>query len=106
MNAFPDIEKIRFEGLESSNPLAFRRYDPDRMIGNRRMRDHLRFASCYWHTMRNVLADPFGVGTARMPWDDGSDSVENAVRRVGVFFEFLAHRFVLNRYSEIKKRMA
>ena len=59
------------------------------MILGRPMRDHLRFASCYWHTMRNGLADPFGVGTAKMPWDDGSESLDNAVRRVGVFFEFL-----------------
>ena len=89
MTAFPDVDRIRFEGRETDNPLAFRRYDPDREIAGRTMRDHLRFASCYWHTMRNALADPFGVGTARMPWDDGSESVENAVERVGVFFEFL-----------------
>ena len=89
MTAFPDIEKIRYEGPDSSNPLAFRRYDPDRLIGDRSMRDHLRFASCYWHTMRNELADPFGVGTAQTPWDDRSDSIENAVARVDVFFEFL-----------------
>ena len=53
------------------------------------MHEHLRFASAYWHTMRNPLADPFGVGTAQMPWDDGSDSVENACTRVKAFFEFL-----------------
>ena len=62
---------------------------PERMIAGKSMRDHLRFASCYWHTMRNPLADPFGVGTSQTPWDDGSQSVENACRRVGVFFEFL-----------------
>ena len=89
MTAFPDIDQIRFEGRDTDNPLAFRRYDPEREIAGRTMREHLRFASCYWHTMRNVLADPFGAGTAKMPWDDGSDSVENAVRRVDVFFEFL-----------------
>jgi xylose isomerase len=53
------------------------------------MRDHLRFAAAYWHCMRNPLSDPFGTGTALMPWDDGSDSTENALRRVDVFFEFL-----------------
>ena len=89
MTAFPDVDRIRFEGRETESPLAFRRYDPNREIAGKSMRDHLRFASCYWHTMRNPLADPFGSGTARMPWDDGSDSVDNAVRRVGVFFEFL-----------------
>src|SRR5690606_27306602 len=49
----------------------------------------LRFAAAYWHVMRGALSDPFGAGTALMPWDDGSDSIENALRRVDVFFEFL-----------------
>ena len=53
------------------------------------MKEHLRFAAPYWHVMRNELADPFGGGTAQMPWDDGSDSVDNALKRVDVFFEFL-----------------
>ena len=53
------------------------------------MREHLRFASCYWHTMRNTLADPFGVGTALMPWEDGSNTLDNAERRAHVFFELL-----------------
>ena len=52
------------------------------------MKEHLRFAAPYWHVMRNVLADPFGGGTAQMPWDDGSDSVENALARVDVFWNF------------------
>ena len=88
-NAFPDIPSIPFEGPDSTNPLAFRRYDAGKMIEGTSMSEHLRFASAYWHTMRNPLADPFGVGTALTPWDDGSESVENAQRRVGVFFEFL-----------------
>ena len=87
--AFPDISRIRFEGLDSDNPLAFRRYDADKVVAGRTMRDHLRFACAYWHTMRNPLSDPFGMGTARMPWDDGSESVPNAQHRAGVFFEFL-----------------
>jgi xylose isomerase len=87
--AFPDVQKITYQGLDGDRPLGFRRYDPDRMIAGKSMRDHLRFASCYWHTMRNPLADPFGLGTSQTPWDDGTPSVENACRRVGVFFEFL-----------------
>ena len=89
MTAFPEIDRVRFEGRDTDHPLAFRRYDPDRIVAGRSMREHLRFASCYWHTMRNGLADPFGVGTAKMPWDDGSESLDNAVRRVGVFFEYV-----------------
>lgn len=88
-SAFPDIQKIAFEGPASKNPLSFKHYDADSLVEGKSMREHLRFGCAYWHTMRNPLADPFGVGTAQMPWDDGSDSVENAVARVDVFFEFL-----------------
>ena len=87
--AFPDVKKIQFEGPSSKNPLAFKHYNADEQIGGKSMKDHLRFAAAYWHVMRNPLGDPFGPGTAKMPWDDGSDSVENALRRTDVFFEFL-----------------
>ena len=53
------------------------------------MRDHLRFSVVYWHTFRNRLSDPFGVGTAVRPWDDGSESVENAQNRARAAFEFI-----------------
>lgn len=84
-----DCEKIQYEGPNSKNPLAFKHYDAEALIDGKSMKDHLRFAAPYWHVMRNVLSDPFGGGTAEMPWDDGSDSVENALNRVDVFFEFL-----------------
>ncbi len=51
------------------------------------MKDHLRFSIVYWHTMRGTGSDPFGPGTAIRPWDDGSDSVDNALKRVEVAFE-------------------
>lgn len=86
---FPGIEAIGYGGPDAEEELVFRRYDRDRLVEGRPMHEQLRFASAYWHTMRNPLADPFGVGTARMPWDDGSDSVENARTRVRAFFEFL-----------------
>lgn len=84
-----DCEKIGYEGPKSRNPLAFKHYNPDELVEGKPMREHLRFAAPYWHVMRNVLGDPFGAGTAQMPWDDGSDSVDNALKRVDVFFEFL-----------------
>lgn len=87
--AFPDVPRIQYEGPASRNPLAFKQYNADEQIGGQSMKDHLRFAAAYWHVMRNPLGDPFGPGTAQMPWDDGSDSVENAIKRVDVFFEFL-----------------
>tara|TARA_R110002096_G_scaffold426410_4_gene636095 strand:- start:2052 stop:3356 length:1305 start_codon:yes stop_codon:yes gene_type:complete len=84
-----DCDKIQYEGPSSKNPLSFKHYNPDELIGDKKMKDHLRFAGAYWHVMRNDLSDPFGAGTAHTPWDDGSNSVENALKRVDVFFEFL-----------------
>lgn len=84
-----ECDKINYEGPSSKNPLAFKHYNPNELIGGKSMKDHLRFAAPYWHVMRNELSDPFGGGTAVMPWDDGSNSTENALNRVDVFFEFL-----------------
>jgi len=89
MSAFADLPDIRFEGPSSKNPLAFKHYNPEELIEGRSMKDHLRFSVVYWHTFRNVLSDPFGAGTAIRPWDDGSNSVENACRRARVAFEFI-----------------
>ena len=89
MTAFPEVEKIRYEGPQSDNPLAYRWYNEDEMIEGKSMKDHLRFSVVYWHTFRGSGADPFGVGTMHRPWDDGTDSVENARNRVRVAFEFM-----------------
>ena len=86
---FPNVPKIAFEGTSSTNPFAFRHYNPDEKVGDKTMREHLRFGAAYWHVMRNELGDPFGAGTALMPWDDGSESLQNALNRIPVFFEFL-----------------
>jgi xylose isomerase len=87
MSAFPDIPTIQYEGPQSDNPLAFRWYNPDEVVAGKSMKDHLRFSIVYWHTFRGMGADPFGVGTADRPWEDGSDSVENAQNRARVAFE-------------------
>ncbi len=86
---FPQIPKIEYEGTGSKNPLAFKHYNADEIVGGKAMKDHFRFACAYWHTMRNGLADPFGGPTAQRPWDDGSNSVENAQKRVWAMFEFM-----------------
>ena len=86
---FPEVGAIPYAGPTSTDELVFRRYDREKLVEGQPMHEHLRFACAYWHTMRNPLADPFGVGTARMPWDDGSDSVDNARTRALAFFEFL-----------------
>lgn len=88
MSAFPEVTKIRYEGPDSDNPLAFRWYNPDEVVAGKTMKDHLRFTVVYWHTMRGTGSDPFGSGTMLRPWDDGTDSVENACNRARVAFEF------------------
>jgi xylose isomerase len=87
--AFPAIAKIPFEGPDSKNPLAFRYYDADEKVEGRSMKDQLRFSVAYWHTMRGTGSDPFGPGTMLRPWESGDDSVENAINRVQVGFEFM-----------------
>ncbi|CAN5161308.1 xylose isomerase [soil metagenome] len=87
--AFPDIPKIAFEGPTSKNPLAFKHYDPDELVGGKPMGEHLKFSVAYWHAMRNPLADPFGGGTAQRPWDDGTASVSNAQNRARAAFELM-----------------
>ena len=87
--AFPKISKIQYEGPKSKNPLAFKHYNADEVVAGKTMREHLRFSVAFWHTFRNRLADPFGAGTALRPWDDGSETVANAQRRVRAAFEFM-----------------
>ncbi|MCH8992938.1 MAG: xylose isomerase [Acidobacteria bacterium] len=89
MAAFPEIEKIRFEGPQSKNMLAFHHYDENEVVEGKPMKDHFRFAVAYWHTFRGAGADPFGPGTMLRPWEAAVDTVENAQNRVRVAFEFM-----------------
>ena len=88
VEAFPGISKIEYEGPESKNPLAFKHYNPDELVEGKPMAEHLRFSVAYWHAFRNGCADQFGAATRLMPWDDGTDSIENAQNRARVAFEF------------------
>jgi len=89
MSAFPEIEKIAYEGPDTKNPLAFRWYNEDEVVEGKTMKDHMRFSVVYWHTFRGTGADPFGAPTMVRPWEDGTDSVENAINRARVAFEFI-----------------
>jgi len=89
MPTFPEIQKIKYEGPQSKNPLAFRWYNESEVVEGKTMKEQLRFAVVYWHTFRGTGSDPFGSATMVRPWDDGSDSVENAQRRARVAFEFI-----------------
>ena len=87
-DAFPGIGKIAYEGPKSKNPLAFKHYNAEEVVDGKTMSEHLRFSVAYWHAFRNGGADQFGVATRLMPWDDGSESVANAIARVKAAFEF------------------
>ncbi|MGL6097156.1 MAG: xylose isomerase [Fimbriiglobus sp.] len=89
MSFFPDVPVIKYAGPDSTDPLAFRHYNPAEVVAGKTMKDHLRFAVSYWHTFRGTGSDPFGPGTAVRPWEDGTDSVEMAQKRVRVAFEFI-----------------
>ena len=88
MSTFP-CEAVQYEGPDSKNPLAFKHYKADEVVAGKTMTEWFRFGCAYWHTMRGDGSDPFGVGTADHPWDDGTDSIANAQNRARVFFDFL-----------------
>lgn len=81
-------DRIAYEGPASDNPLAFRWYDADRVVGGKRMEDHLRFAVCYWHSFAWDGADIFGAGTLDRPWLNDSDEMGAAKAKMKVAFEF------------------
>jgi len=85
---FPHIEPIRSEGPDSDTALAYRVYDPDRIVLGKRMADHLRLAVCYWHTFCWPGTDMFGAATFARPWFDGSDARQLARHKLEVAFEF------------------
>jgi len=85
---FPGIERIQYEGPGSDNPLAFKTYDPERIVGGKSMEDHLRFAVCYWHNFCADGGDPFGPGTRKQPWAVKSDPGARSRDRMDAAFEF------------------
>ncbi|GDY11712.1 xylose isomerase [Planctomycetota bacterium] len=86
---FDAIPAITYEGPETDNPFAFRWYQPDEKILGKPMKDWMRNAVCYWHTFRGVALDIFGPGTLARPWEDGSNSLDMALKRTDVVFDFL-----------------
>lgn len=86
---FKNITQIKYEGLDSDNPLAFRWYDENKVVGGKTMKEFLKFACAYWHSFNNVGADPFGEGTHNFPWDQKQDAVERARDKMDAAFEFI-----------------
>ena len=87
---FPGIDRIAYEGPASDNPLAFKYYDPGRLIAGKAMRDHLRFAVAYWHSFCGDGADPFGSATHFFPWNEAPAApMQAAERKLDAAFEFI-----------------
>ena len=86
---FKGIGQIRYEGLDTDNPLAFRWYDENRKVAGRTMKEYLRFACAYWHSFTGSGADPFGGPTHIFPWDADSDVLQRAKEKADAAFEFM-----------------
>ena len=86
---FPGIGKIKFEGRESDNPLAFKFYDENKVVAGKTLKDHFRFAVAYWHTLCGTGGDPFGPGTKNFPWDSKTEVLDMAKHKMDAAFEFI-----------------
>jgi xylose isomerase len=85
---FPGIDKIKYEGSDSTNPLAFKSYNPDEIVAGKTMREHLRVSVAYWHTMKGSGSDPFGGPTLIRPWEASDDPMQAAEDTMRAAFEF------------------
>jgi len=86
---FPSVQNILYEGPDSRNPLSFKYYDPDKLVAGRKMKDHLRFAMSYWHTMTGGGQDPFGQATMSRTYN-GLEGLELSKARVDAAFELMS----------------
>ncbi len=86
---FPEIGKIKFEGKDSRNPLAYRYYDAEKVILGKPMKDWLKFAMAWWHTLCAEGGDQFGTGTKTFPWNQGEDGMSIAKQKVDAGFEIM-----------------
>jgi xylose isomerase len=86
---FKTIGKVKYEGVESNNPFAYRWYDENKMVAGKSMKDHLRFACSYWHSFNGSGADPFGEPTHLFEWDKKPDAIERAKDKADAAFEFI-----------------
>ncbi|UKJ08443.1 xylose isomerase [Solitalea lacus] len=86
---YKGIGQIKFEGLESDNPLAYRWYDENRIVAGKTMKEHLRFAVAYWHSFCGNGADPFGESTHSFPWNSSQDVLNKAKEKMDAAFELI-----------------
>ena len=86
---FPQIGKIPFEGAESKNVMAFHYYDPERVVMGKKMKDWLKFAMAWWHTLGGASGDQFGGQTRSYEWDKAEDAVQRAKDKMDAGFEIM-----------------
>ncbi len=86
---FAGIGKIKFEGADSRNPMAFRYYDPEKVVRGKKMKDWLRFSMAWWHTLCAEGGDQFGGGTKKFPWNEGAGILDRAKNKMDAGFEFM-----------------
>ena len=116
---YKGIGTIQFEGKESDNPMAFKYYNPDKIVAGKTMREHFKFAIAYWHTFCGTGADPFGPGTQNFAWDQSNDTIQAGKDKADAAFEFISkmgfdyfcfHDFDLVKegatFAESEKRLA
>jgi xylose isomerase len=87
---FGGLSKVKFEGAGAANPMAFQFYDENKVIGGKSLKDHLRFALAWWHTMGGSGSDPFGPNTKIFSWDKSSDPETRAKEKMDAAFELMA----------------
>ena len=86
---FPSIGKIKFEGKDSKNPMAYRYYDAEKVILGKPMKEWLKFAMAWWHTLCAEGGDQFGGGTKKFPWNEGPDAMTIAKQKADAGFEIM-----------------
>jgi xylose isomerase len=84
---FSDFPTVRYEGVESISDLSYRWYDADRMVLGKPLREHLRLAVAYWHSLAMNGSDPFGAPTIHRPWMDQSDAMQAAREKADAAFD-------------------
>lgn len=89
MEYFKNIDKIKYEGKDSRNPLAFKWYDENLVINNKTLKEHLKFAVAYWHSFCQTGSDPFGQGTIHSAWNSYNNPTDTAKARMDAAFEFI-----------------
>ena len=86
---FSGIPPIKYEGVGSDNPFAFRWYDENKIVAGKTLKDHLRYSCAYWHSFNGSGADPFGEPTHLFPWNNRSNAIDRAKDKMDAAFEFI-----------------